>query len=487
MAICDKRIADMARLDEEKEAGRKKLFDEYTNSNKLNPFVNRPKMLQQLSTHLTDLYAARASRIALEFMKKTLGAILGELQELKVSAERIALSFDNALAIVESRRSQRVQDEAADTKSHQHKFYDPAHVRETLRRLEQTETLQRTQTGDLAARLKGLLTGNVSFAGFVERINEAVLLDALEGEAETKAAAELKVMESERDRILETSIIQKLYERYSGGREELKHFIAECIREAGSYAAFAPNQTIAHGSSGVQKCIVAFVPSVDDQKESLRAFHKVLVEEIKKAGPDGSDVQVIYTRNRGQEIVFLSLVSRFPLRMLSAVDRLKEKYDALVTGPAAARKRLELHLQGDGKALPSLFALGLKELRHGLRPHWLIAEAAGIIKETVNATTGVPEVRLVITNADGEIIATRIGDSLAGETSKLSPEGAVTLRSAVEAHLAQLVHVDAKQAIKAKLIARKNAALEKAGYDEKNPTVVSLAEAVTAAREMLGA
>jgi hypothetical protein len=173
--------------------------------------------------------------------------------------------------------------------------------------------------------------------------------------------------------------------------------------------------------------------------------------------------------------------------MLSAVDRLKEKYDALVTGPAAARKRLELHLQGDGKALPSLFALGLKELRHGLRPHWLIAEAAGIIKETVNATTGVPEVRLVITNADGEIIATRIGDSLAGETSKLSPEGAVTLRSAVEAHLAQLVHVDAKQAIKAKLIARKNAALEKAGYDEKNPTVVSLAEAVTAAREMLGA
>ncbi len=484
MANCDKRVADMARLDDEKETGRKKLFGEYINSNKLNPLVNRRKMLQQLSTHLTELYSARASRIALEFMKKTLAAILGELQELKGNAELIAQRYDSAHETVESRRSRRVQDEAANTNSHQYKFYAPAQVRETLRRLEQTETLQRAQTGDLAARLKGLLTGNVSFAGFAERINEGVLLEELEGEAEAKAEEALAAMESERDRILEASIIQKLYEQFSGRREDLRRFIAERIREAGSFAAFAPNQTIAHGTGDVTRRIVAFVPATDDQKESLRAFRADLVAVIKEGGPS---IDVIDTRDRGHEIVFLSLVNQFPLRMLAAVDFLKKKYDALVTGPTAVRKRLELHLQGDGSALPSLYAIGIEELRRGLRPHWLLAEAAGIIKETINATNGKPEVRLVMTNADGEINATKVGDNLAAETSTLSPEGAVMLRAAVEAHVAQLVHIDAKQAIKKALIDRKNAALEAAGYDEANPVVASLSEVVATARQMLGA
>jgi len=483
MAASDGKVAELGRLEEQKETSRKKLFADFTNSSKFNPLTNRGRMLQQLSQVYAELMACRAGRVAQDFMKKTMGQILAELQDLKADADTVANRLEAASAMVEARRAQRVRPDDKTTQSHQYKFYNPQQVRELLERLQRTERLQKTQTSELADRMTGLLGAQPSFARFAETMSEGRLVETLESDAESRAEQALGALESERERILEASIIQKLYEEYSGRGEELRRFVAERVNEAGSFAAFAPNQSLAQGSSALARCLVAFVPAADEVKDNLRGFHADLVAAIRQAG---EKVEVIETRGRGHEIVFLSLVNQFPLRFLSALEFLRDKYEPLVNGPSALRKRLELHAEGDGRQLPALFQVGIEEVRKAAQPYWLIADCAGLLTEIRNATTGAEEVRLIRTNQDGEIVAKVVGDRLANGTRRLGIDDALGLRTAVEAHLAKLVHVDARLELKGQLIARKNAAMEKAGYDPSHPSVVAMEEPLKAAREILG-
>jgi hypothetical protein len=472
------------------EAQRKKQTAEYLRLGTLSfsgVIHSRAKRLQQIGATLAQLYADRTAKVATAFMQKLLQAMLAQLQDLKSETDMVSSRFDLALEIVETRRAERVKlDDRPSEKSHQYKLYDPEHVRGLLRRMEQTEGLQRSQVGTLRDRLVDQLGAVPSFTTFAD-LNEARIVEMIEGAAEERAELALREMESERDRILEVSVIQKLHDEYSGNDEELRRFITERVREAGTFAAFSPQQE-ALGGAKVERALVAFVPAAEELKENLRAFHGKLVGYIQNAGI-GARVPVVSTRGRSHEIVFLSLKNQFPLRYLSALDekqRLYGDYKKLTNGKEDKRKRLELHIEGDGGTLSLLFPRGIEEMRRQLRPYWLIAAACDMLIERKNPQTGKTETILRTVNDAGEIRTPVVGRSIADGTKSINHEGGADLRQAVEKHLATMVHIDDRKALVDGFIKRKNDLLEAAQYDETNPAFVAASDDIADARALIG-
>jgi len=251
------------------------------------------------------------------------------------------------------------------------------------------------------------------------------------------------------------------------------------VREAGSFAQFAAHQKMAHQDDNTRRQIVAFVPAATETPEALREFRAKVVEIIRRAGV-GAAVEVVEVHDRRHEIVFLSLVNQFPIRYLQALEPLKKQYDALVEGPRARRKKLELHTE-DGE-LPGLYAPSTAEIRLKMTPYWLIAECAEIIKERPHPATGAPQVFATSTDADGVMRTHVFGEALSKGTTGLQPDAAPALRSLVDQHLAGLVHVDDRNALKQKLVARQNATLEAASMNEEDPRFIATRDAVAAAR-----
>ncbi|WP_243375261.1 tubulin-like doman-containing protein [Sandarakinorhabdus cyanobacteriorum] len=479
----EKKIADLIRQQEQKDADAKKLFGDYVNSNAWNPLTDRKKMLRQLSLAYVDAYSLRAGQVAQAFMKKTLMQVLTELQALNAAVEATAARLEAASITAENRRTQRVQVGQSNIGSHQYKFYDPDHVRQVIARLQSDNGLQTQQTLAVASALANAMGTQASFVRFAETMSEGRILEVLEGVAEEKAEEALAAMESERDRILQSSIIQKLYEEYAGQNEALRRFVSERVREAGSFAAFSRNESLARGGAAIARCLVAFVPSDAGLPDHIKDFRLELLAAIRQAS---DNVAISETHDRGHEIVFLSLVNQFPLRFLSALEFLKEKHDRLVSGPGAVRKRLELYLEGDGTTLPSLYAPSADQLRQDAAPYWLIAECAGLLAQTENNTTGAKEVRLKTTDADGRIRVHLVGDRLENGTKGLTPANALMLKSVVSEHLATLVHIDQRNALKKQIIDRQNAVLEQAGFDPNHPSVVAMESVARKALELLG-
>lgn len=443
---------------------------------------NREQELRAYGATIAQLYAIKARKLAIPYMQKLLIEVLDQVQSLKADLEQIVLRLDEAVETVEVRRAQRVKVEAEAAVSHQYKLYDPQHIRNLLTRLEQSRQIQDDQTQGLRSALLGQLGAQPGFAAFVEKLPAAQLVEELESEAERRAEEALSAVDSERDRILEASIVQKLYEEYAGREEALRRFIAERVLEAGTFAPM--NNTEELTGKTTEGVLVAFVPAVAELRENLSGFHATLLDILRNSGA-GRRVDIVETHGRGHEIVILSLVNQFPLRYLTALDFLQSKYKQLIGGRDAARKRLELHTDGDGTDLPRLYPERPEELRKRLKAHWLIAETTGLLVERPNPTNGRVEVVLFVTDADGAEDVVVVGESLARRTATLTVAGGRALENAAASHLEQLMHIDDRAALRKKLIDLQNAALREAKGDATKPSFVELRESIDHARAML--
>lgn len=462
---------------------------EYNAKGPLAITYNRTRALETMGAKLAERYTAEAYVIAQGFKQKMLAAIHALLQELREDVEAMAVRFEETLATIEPQIASRVDVNAANVpQSHQYKFFDAKHIRDLLKRFEQNQTMQDAQTGALRDRLVELLGAQPSFAQFRNVVTKGMISAELEAAAEERAAQALANMENERDRVLEASIIQKLYEEYGNRPDELKKFLADRVAEAQPFAALDQGEMNRGRGIQVKHTIVAFIPSLGEQRsDQLRRFHGQLKEALANSSPTGR-VHVSETTGQSEQIVILGLVSQFPLRALSALPFLRDKFKEICEGPRKDYVPIHLYLEGTGETLPSLFAVGAEDYRRRAGPYWLIAQCRDLLVERANPQTGRPEtiIRYVDVQNDGDLRIVKVGDSLAGGTASLGIAEAMTLMNVVKAELANVVHVDDRKALRTKLGEIRNAALEKAGYDESNPAFMKVAADVAAARQLVG-
>ncbi len=453
---------------------------------------SRPLAIARHCTILAELYAAKTRIIAYGYMRQTLEETEKAIQALLKDVNIVADRLKKAAELAKTRRATRIPDEDAANRNrgHLYKFYDPANVRDVMRRLEESKLLQEQQTSALRNALVTKLGAEPTFADLAKRFTPQGLIDALEGEADIQAERALGAMEAERDRILQASVLQKLYEEYQGREDDLRRFLAERVREAGSFAQFDANERINHGQGHVNRCLVAFVPPTDELADDLRPF-RALVVKILEESSQGAKVEIVDVRNRGHEIVFLSMTNQFPLRYLSALARLKSKHDELTSALTKTdpdrerRKRLELYAEGDGTKLPSLYYKSTEEIRAAAYPYWLIARCASLIEERPNPRSGEPETFALTVDADGQSIPVRFGAGFAKGVEGLDLAKEQALRRRVEGYLKGVVHLEDRNRLKTALIDRANAVMQATGYDADHPSVLAIQAAVQAARELV--
>ena len=493
---CDK-LADAARDQKKKaEQERRREADKYNSISKINPillFRGRKDRFNAYTEVLADVYAAETTQIASAFAKRLLNAVLTDLEELRSTVDVIAGRFEDALKSAQKgmRDNVRPKGEEKAAASLTTKLYDADHVRSLLKRIQQDQEQQEATTSVLRSHLVKQVGAQGDFNTMKEKLSAGRIVALSEEAAQKQAEEILAEQESQRDQILETSVIQKLYEEYDGRENELKRFIGEEVKAAHSYAPHDTNQMLGEAGQLIDRVKVAFVPAKADVPEELRNFYDKLTDIIKDSAP-GERVSIVETSGTNQEIVFLSLVSQFALRHLKSLPYLKKQYENLIYEPGstkersdAARKRLELHLEGDGLNLPSLYPVTREEVRKSLIGHFELADACELLLIQQNSRTGDDQVRMIVTDDKGAKDSILLGEKVTDGLEQTEVAAALKLKAAVESHVQQIEHRGTFEEIESKLIERQNECLEEHGFDREHPTVFKKLAAIDGARSVL--
>lgn len=500
IAKCDKQMEQETASEKTAEEKRKSQAQDYhspTTWKSLKGAIGvgekREDKLAKYGETLADIYAARAARVALAYAKRLMGAVLTELADLRTTVEVVSNRMESAMKRTELAMAGRVQPKAMGTGDAQTtKLFDADHIRTVMNRVQQDQALQREVTDTLRQALVGSVGPNPTFARMAESMSEGRLLAVIEELAQERVEKVLKEQESTRDRILETSIIQKLFDEYDGREAELRSFIGKQVQQAASYAPLDKTELILQDAPPVESVTVAFIPAAIDLPEQLRGFHNLLCSVVKSAAA-GRNVEIVETSGNQQEIVFLSLVNQFALRHLATLKFLKSRYQKMLVGPDgkptadAARKRLELHLEGDGTTLASLHPMSLTDLRDSVRGHFLIGRTEDLFKERRNPSSGQNEVYVIAVDKDGAEKAVAIGTTLEAGVDSMDFVQARLVREQVEAHIATLRHIDERSALVKKLVDYQNTIGRQHDLDSDHPKVAAAYRDVAAARAIIPA
>ncbi len=465
-ANCDEQIEKSVSKEAELNTAYAKMKSEYARLGFIGHQIYGKKRFSEISERLIDINTAKSQRAALGFMSALLAEVLVNLQELQDDLHKVKTLFDEALVDLNISIASRVEGDEVNTPgSGEFKFYEPTVVRDLLDKFRKNQTVQNRQSDALREKLVLTVGGKPTFRQFLNTATPGMIVASLEEISADQAAAELEAVETDQDRILGESIVQKLSEKYAHNQEGLETFLTHRVEEAQALIAIDNAEVQKTKTDWIRHTNVAFVPAKADQPEALRAFHARLTAALSTRG-DGL-VEIVETTGQSDQIVILSFVDRFPLRVLKNVGYLHGFYDKQIKAADGALAAMRLHVEGDGGALPPLYAAGGEEYRAMARPFWLIAVLRNLLLERPNPETGRDETLLKYMDG-GKLRSVVVGTRIVDGSGKIGVSGAILLMKAVQEELAKLVHIDDRSALRVELEALRNDALEAAHLNESN-------------------
>jgi hypothetical protein len=349
------------------------------------------------------IYCTRSE--AWVFAKGLLQEVATELQTLRAEVARIASTISEAVGRFDSALAERCNEEDRDERARLQqqlvRFYRPQEVIDFARELTRNGPLQSQQANSVRLALIHLLGDNPTFGAFNARISRQMFFDILERECERSAVeAHNNLLASERDRVrlLGINIVDQLAREYSGRNEQLKKFIGDLVKAAGNYVTFEPTEVskTARGVSRAPTCLRSFTVILPKSAENPE-FMSTLTDAFRGASETG--VEVVLNDLKRNEITLVSILNLFPLRYLSPVGMLRDRYEKRLES-GGARARLEVHLEGDGTDLPKLFIPSEQALRVEGLPYLILAKCLGIVEEAGD-DSGKCQLRLLTKDADG--------------------------------------------------------------------------------------
>lgn len=392
----------------EQAAAQKVVFNqkEYAKIGPLSDLMGkRSSLLNAQGTCLQEQLTCRTRAVAWDFALGLLQELDTELNALRAEVggihNTILEAVDQFNAALADRCRPEEHDERVRLQQQLVRYYRPQEVIDFSRELVRDRVRQDQQTSTVRRVLLEQLGDNPTFAAFNARISRQQFLDTLESEcAQAAVEAHTAVLAANRDRtrLLGANIVDQLAREYSGRGEALKKFLTDLVRAAGHYLTFESTELnkAARGIPNVPtrlRSLTVILP----QAEENPAFTATLTEVLR--GASEHDVTVVINQLKRNEITLVSIISLFPLRFVSAVGMLREKY-AKRLEQGGVRARLEVHSEGDGSGLPPLFVLGGRELRADGLPWLLLAKSLGVVEQGRGAS-GRTQLRLISKDADG--------------------------------------------------------------------------------------
>jgi len=244
--------------------------------------------------------------------------------------------------------------------------------------------------------------GERSFANLCDKTDydtaTNIILDVCQQNAE--AAMENAAQNDPLNKMVGVNIIEKLKQEYNTD-EKLEQFVRQCVQQAQVNLQFNTEEqgkVFANSGGGMMKMIQVSLPKFEND---TNGFRDKLIKAFEQAYPGFNpkeDVSVNYKQN---QIVVVAAASGFPLRYVTNVKVIKQKYDTLLAAPDSALNKMVLHTESFKEPLPSLFEISTVDLFERLQKPVILAYAFGLIQQKENPVTGAKFDAVNIPDPDG--------------------------------------------------------------------------------------
>jgi len=425
-----------------------------------------------------------------QFSKKLLPKLISEITGLKTEiANCISLISEETEKFKKHIDERCGDDTKADLRSPLVKFYNPKEVKDFTKELTTDLDVQRAQTSEVRMAIIKQLGENPSFTAFNTRMDKLQFIDILESTCEEGAVTahnNLIVTKKEKTRQLGVSIIEKLYKEYGGKQDGLQKYINSMVALAGNYLIFDPTEVNKVGpgvsaSPSKVSCYTVILPKAPE----LAPFVATLEDTFKKSL--SSNMEIIQSDVKPNEIALISITNLFPLRFVKQVKFLEECYKTRISGSESVRALLELHCESDVQH-PRLFLHSQTTLRREGLPFLLLSKVLGLIKEQENPTTGKRDLVLLRKNEIGlDMQPLRFGQNLLEAEDKIDEENIEIVRAEVQKVLEQEYrHVEKQTGLKKQIVSEIEAIKALRRGDIDDPVYARFLEAAHSAVKIVG-
>jgi Tubulin like len=403
-------------------------------------FNKDKNILHAQATVLQDRYAALTRLEGAQFAKPLLMEVIGRIEDLGNEIATARKTVDDALINCTAQmRTRCAQPTDFDLAKLVVTFYDTNRVRKLSSLLEQNKDEQDLQTRDVRVAIKSKIAAGdeVTFVKFNERIHLDALVQLFETACEVsvdRAHTNFVSSGGGGTRLLGVNVVDKLYDQFNGRPDELIEFVHDLMAKAGRYGSFDQNEQrqsgkgIATGAAPADFAVLLPTsPAQPEFREHLAGLFK---------GASGNTIVQVFESSpeRKNEITLISVAAGFPLRFLSDVRFLRDRYERRLAYDD--RARVEVHLEGDGTQHPSLFLPKPEDVEREMREYLLIAEALELVKHRASGPSSKNRLVHVLYDEDGdECGSIELGSDLFDAARKAKLEDASRLRKEVEKKL----------------------------------------------------
>lgn len=323
---------------------------------------------------LTDYYTCKTKLVAWEFAKKLASKLFVEFgkmdADISAFGQKITDSIDETERLITAQR--KVNKGLEDMKGAVIEVCEE----ELMMDFETDIRVDKIDMPNIARRLRERIIPKTEFANFGTLAN-AISIDGVKDAFDLTLAEIVKIKHDEKadsdKKVLGLNILTQLQQKLIT-EEDIKRFALEIVNQSGVYLKLDNDQMQLHvrnnegnlsptnPASINKKTILVSIPSPDDN-ESLKVFADKLEKAFRDSFKQGTSQTSLIVNNkspRKDELSIITIAYCFPMRCISWLATYKEKYeDFLNTGNANtdASNAILLHSEGDGKDLPSLFAV----------------------------------------------------------------------------------------------------------------------------------
>lgn len=333
---------------------------------------------------LTDYYTAKTMLVAWEFAKQLASKVFVEIG--KMDADILAFSQKVNDAIEETEKlvtaQRKVNKGLEDYKSAIIEVSED----EAMVEFEVEIRTDKTDMPNIARQLREAILPQGEFTNFGALANE-IAVDDIKDVFDMRLSEIVKAKHDNKpasdSKVLGMNILAQLQQKLKTD-DDIKAFAYNIMAQSGAFLKLNNDQIQLHlrnnegplsptnRASTNKKCIFVSIPSPDKDATGLNKFADKLVEAFRSSVKQGNSIMdVIVDRNspRVDELCVMTVSYCFPIRAIDWMATYKTRYDKFLnTGNpnADANNAILLHSEGNGKSLPSLFALSDEEIQQRL-------------------------------------------------------------------------------------------------------------------------
>ncbi|HTC95775.1 MAG TPA: tubulin-like doman-containing protein [Terriglobales bacterium] len=427
----------------------------------------RQNLLNEQGECLRQLYIYRTRLEGLGFAKNLLEALIADLALLAADVSRCAAMMVEAGKDFSARVAERCADSGqADLQKPVVRFYKPGAVKELARALIRDRIEQQKHSATVRAALAPLLGENQNFASFNLRISKEKFTSVLESMSARNATAahdNYAATHTDRAPMLQVSLMERFRREYDANPEALHDYVNDVVSQTRNYLYFNEAEVSRHGPGAFEGSeLASYLSIILPEAPDLADFRELLRTELRNAAPVAHDE--VTSKGKADVITLVKITNLFPIRFVQQAEFLREQYLQRIMASDSAQARMELHLEGDGSALPNLY-VGDVEPKKFLA-YLMIGRAMQVVQTLEDPDTGMKNLYLISKNGNGHENPVPLGRDIndaVGESNVLTFDALVSTIQPLLKN--EYLHIQKREALSASVQAQ----IDEIKAKRKNP------------------